>query len=180
MTADKIRVTRHAAERWRERIEPECNAKEVEARIRAAFEAAEELCAAEDDAKAYLYDGIILIVTADNAVATVYRPEYGFGDEIDRQVTTALIQKLREARSERRRLAKEAAPKLQALETELRAVRDEIERLQTRERRLQLERERVLEEGRELALQEEGIAHRLYQSVHYRIELLAGKHSKVS
>lgn len=178
MKGGSIRITRHAVERWRQRVDPAADDEQAEQALREALARAEELCDAEDGAKAYLSDGLVLIVAQNGALATVCRPEYGFGDAIDRSIAEQLITQLHEVRARRARWREQSAPRLRALDERIRATEDEIRVLQATVERLKLERQALEAEDREMAEAEHAIAQRLYRSIDYRIDLLAARFSK--
>lgn len=178
---DQVRVTCHAIERWLERVEPDIDPEEVEKRIATAWQTAEELCQAEGNTKAYLTEeNVVLIVAPDGAIVTVFKPEYGFGPEIDARICAELRQQLKEARANLEQIRKEIGPRVQSLEATAVAVQAEIEALQAREKRIRSARNALLEMEQELEQKERSIAVRLYQSINYRLELLAKKGNRAS
>ena len=156
---DQVRVTCHAIERWLERVEPDIDPEEVEKRIATAWQTAEELCQAEGNTKAYLTEeNVVLIVAPDGAIVTVFKPEYGFGPEIDERICAELRQQLKEARANLEQIRKEIGPRVQSLEATAVAVQAEIEALQAREKRIRSARNALLEMEQELEQKERSIA----------------------
>lgn len=178
MKGGAVRITRHAIDRWRQRVDPDASEEAAEQAIRQALSRAEELCDAEDGAKAYLAGPLVLIIADNGALATVCRPEYGFGPAIDEAIAQKLIEQLHDVRLRKSEWQRRVRPELAAIEERMRAAEDQIRVLQATLERLQHERAALEAEGEELAREEQAVARRLYRSVDYRVDLLAAKFQK--
>lgn len=178
MKGGAVRITRHAIERWRQRVDPNASEEAAEQAIRQALSRAEELCDAEDGAKAYLAGTLVLIVADNGSLATVCRPEYGFGPAIDEAIAQKLIEQLHDVRRRKAEWRDQAKPQLQSIEARVRAAEDQIRTLQATLERLRHERAVIEAQGEELAREEQVVAHRLYRSIDYRVDLLAAKFQK--
>lgn len=174
----QLDITKHAIQRWSERIDQSADKERAESALRDAFNQATLVYQEGGDlpTQFYLKDDIVFVVV-ETQIVTVYRAEYGFGGDIDRRICDELKRKLADAQG---RLEKaEAAAKKITL-----SVQQQIDRIQSERRRLELRlktlesrenklMETLTQEGRKLdELRHEvgSYARKLVYSIAYRLE----------
>ncbi len=180
-----MEVSKHAAKRWVERIDRTAMEADAVAAVADAVIRAELLYRKpEEDGQIvefYLLDDVVL-VAKNNTVLTVFRAEYGFNAEIDRQVCTQLKLALAGAREELRRAREEAEQHATAAQDQLDRINAERQQLEARLQMLRARENKLLEEQTELDRRVDELEHlvesyamKIVYSVLYRSEWTSGK-----
>jgi hypothetical protein len=169
-------VTKHAKERWLERVNPNAG-DNVDFQIQKALEGSEYVCD-QDDIKSFYINSDHLVFCVDtkkNTIITVYEIDYGFPSDINRDIADSLIKKIRKAKNELDKLNdknKDELEKLKALKDKLNA---EIEL-----KELELQKAEALETELQTAAQIKNkeyriLVNQLVDSLAYKKEQLALK-----
>ena len=93
-----MNVTKHARERWAERVNPKAG-ENVDADVLESFKSATYVWAGGEPGKAFYVnkDFLLFVVdTAKQSIVTVYELEYGFPDDLDRHLATELLKRIDE------------------------------------------------------------------------------------
>jgi hypothetical protein len=180
----QVTVTKHARERWVERINPELKrADETDKAVLAALSEAVHIYAEEQErdgerklVEFYLWQNVVLVV-GDAKVVTVYPAEYGLGEEIDRKVCEELKAKvlgLQKRLAEERVRAEKAKAgighEVDQLIGEIKKLQRQIETLEARVRVFEHQKDEVDRQVAALEQELEFYARKLVYSVNYRLE----------
>jgi predicted RNase H-like nuclease (RuvC/YqgF family) len=180
----QVTVTKHARERWVERVNPELKrADETDKAVLAALSEAVHIYAEEQErdgerklVEFYLWRNVVLVV-GDAKVLTVYPAEYGLGEEIDRKVCEELKAKVlglqKRLADERARSEKTKAGichEIDQLTGEIKKLQRQIETLEARVRVFEHQKDEVDRQVAALEQELEFYARKLVYSVIYRLE----------
>ncbi|MDI6711487.1 MAG: hypothetical protein QME76_12540 [Bacillota bacterium] len=177
-----MQVRGHAIERWVERIAPEQSDESdafITRQIIDTFGRAKLIYteAGEDgETEFWLAEDIVLVVIA-KSVVTVFKADWGFGEDINRIVAERLVAKLLDLRDRRSKVAERIGRETVEIDRQLEEVRDDTERLNAEMERLKAKARKLRHYKDELEKQLvaldreiETVAKRLVYSVAYRLE----------
>lgn len=175
-------VTKHARERWVERVSNE-DPTTVDKQILSALETAEYIWTDKEGKDLYLYANryVMVVEPLKSAVITVFPADYGFSDDLNAMVADRLLSQVRQAR-----VVLEDQQKCRDIEHD--RIRRDKEMLWVRKSQLQSELECVESELRKLDAEEShndmllknaekslaSVASQLAYSIQYRLEKIAG------
>lgn len=147
-----MQTTNHARERYCERvlnIPPEEikaylaeHAAEVDKAILKAMAQAEQIWS-KDGKNFHIYD-TILLVTADKSVITIVECDYGFDQDLNRQIVGHLMEKLRAMRQHQARKTQKENRRLAEIKTNIGKVEQNIKLLESRVREEQAIRRQLV------------------------------------
>lgn len=145
-----MNFTEHAKKRWKERIDPN-----DELSISECFDAAVAVFvwrgqSLNNKVADFYVNGDIIFVGKGGNVLTVYRANYGFGDEIDREICTRLLHQVLELNRHVEEESSRIEAECEELTREAMKIDDEIRFLEARINQLTSKKNKFNEQINEL------------------------------
>jgi hypothetical protein len=168
----KYNITKHAKERWIQRVVPTAG-EDAETQIQRAFEKAEYI-GDEGDKSFYINSDHWVFCTDSKKlnIITVYEADYGFAQDINRNIAESLLKKIRKAKDELEKARIKKDESLLGLTSAKNKLINEIELKQAEINKIEA-MEREIEANYQIRQKEhDGIFKQLIDSLAYRRELL--------
>lgn len=168
----KYNVTKHARERWIQRVVPTAG-EDAESQIERAFEKAEYI-GDEGDKSFYINSDhwVFCIDSKKSTIVTVYEADYGFASDINRNIAESLLKKIRKAKDELEKANTKKEESLLSLGSAKSKLINEIELKQAEVNKIEAMVQEVEANYQIKQKEHNGIFKQLIDSLAYRKELL--------
>ena len=162
-----MNITRHARERWEQRVNPKAG-DNAEEQIRKAFESSEYIWGMDNKLYYINSDHWIFVVDEEKKnIITVYEVDYGFPSDLNKLVANDLLSRIASARIDRNK-------EVEDCEGEVVGIKDDIRCLET-ERGQLINQVNTLESMIKAKKHEKEIANQRVKDMDYEIEKLVNQ-----